>query len=334
VTAAGARGARDHRTRNPQHTRASDVPDDRREDHTVTVDMFAMQAFTGLSIFTILMLMALGLAIVFGLMGVINMAHGELMAMGAYTSYGTALFFQKFIPSLMDIYVFVGIVLAFFVTSAFGFLLERGLIRFLYRRPLDTLLATWGLSLILQQVFRQFIDAKEVEVPTVSWLKGAWQVTEGIALPLSRLFIIVLAIVTAAVVYMILFRTRAGLRIRAVTQNRVMAGAAGIDTSRVDALSFAFGCGLAGIAGSSFTMLASTGPTTGQQYIVDTFIVVVFGGVESLLGTISSAFLIGQMQSWFEFGLGGSMARASILALVIAVLYFRPNGLFAAKVRR
>jgi urea transport system permease protein len=300
----------------------------------MTLDAFALQAFTGLSIFTILMLMALGLAIVFGLMGVINMAHGELMAMGAYTTYFTANLFKAYAPGAMGLYVFVGIVLAFIVTAAFGALLERGLIRFLYRRPLDTLLATWGVSLILQQTYRQFIDSREVEVPTVSWLQGAWQLSEGIALPLSRLFIIGLAIVTATLVYLFLFRTRWGLRIRAVTQNRAMAGAAGIDTRKVDAFTFALGCGLAGIAGSSFTMLASTSPQTGQQYIVDTFIVVVFGGVESLLGTISSAFLIGQMQSWFEYGIGGSMARACILGLVIVVLYFRPNGLFSTKVRR
>jgi urea transport system permease protein len=296
--------------------------------------MITMQAFTGLSLFTILTLMALGLAIVFGLMGVINMAHGELMAMGAYTTYFTSLFFASFLPSLYGIYFLVGIVLAFGVTFAFGWALERGLIRYLYKRPLDTMLATWGLSLILQQLFRQFINAKEVEVTTVPWLKGAWQVTPNIALPLSRIFIIVLAVVTAAGVYAFLFHTRWGLRIRAVTQNRAMAGAAGINTERVDAFTFALGCGLAGIAGSSFTMLASTGPTTGQAYIVDTFIVVVFGGVESLIGTIASAFMIGQMQSWFEYSMGGSMARASILLLVILVLYFRPNGLFAAKVRR
>jgi urea transport system permease protein len=300
----------------------------------MTLDMFAMQAFTGLSIFTILMLMALGLAIVFGLMGVINMAHGELMAMGAYTSYGTAYFFQHFLPEWMDAYIFVGIALAFVVTSIFGYLLERGLIRFLYQRPLDTLLATWGVSLILQQCYRQFINPREVEVPTVSWLRGAWQVTEGVSLPLSRIFIICLAIVTAVLVYLLLYRTRSGILIRAVTQNRSMAGAAGINTKHVDAYTFALGCGLAGIAGSSFTMLASTGPTTGQQYIVDTFIVVVFGGVESLIGTAASAFIIGQLQSWFEFGMSGSMARASILVLVIVVLYFRPNGLFATKVRR
>jgi urea transport system permease protein len=300
----------------------------------MNVDMLAMQAFTGLSIFTILMLMALGLAIVFGLMGVINMAHGELMAMGAYCSYGTAVFFQAYLPGQMDVYIFVGIALAFVVTSLFGFLLEWCLIRFLYHRPLDTLLATWGISLILQQIFRQFINPREVEVPTVSWLKGAVQMTEGVSLPASRIFIVALALVTAVLVYLLLFKTRWGIRIRAVTQNRAMAGAAGINTKKVDAFTFALGCGLAGIAGSSFTMLASTGPTTGQQYIVDTFIVVVFGGVESLLGTISSAFIIGQMQSWFEYGMSGSMARASILVLVIVVLYFRPNGLFATKVRR
>jgi len=300
----------------------------------MNLDMLAMQAFTGLSIFTILMLMALGLAIVFGLMGVINMAHGELMAMGAYCSYGTAVLFEAYFPRLMNYYIFVGIALAFVVTSLFGYLLERSLIRFLYKRPLDTLLATWGVSLVLQQLYRQLINPREVEVPTVAWLQGAWQATEGVSFPLSRIFIIGLAIVTAILVYLLLFKTRWGLRIRAVTQNRQMAGAAGINTTKVDAYTFALGCGLAGIAGSSFTMLASTGPTTGQQYIVDTFITVVFGGVESLLGTIFSAFIIGQMQSWFEYGMSGSMARASILLLVIVVLYFRPNGLFATKVRR
>jgi urea transport system permease protein len=300
----------------------------------MNLDMFAMQAFTGLSVFTILMLMAMGLAIVFGLMGVINMAHGELMAMGAYTTYGVSILFETYFPNAMGVYFLIGIVLAFFVTFVFGYLLERGLIRFLYQRPLDTMLATWGLSLILQQIYRQFISPKEVEVPTVAWLQGAWQMTETLSFPLSRIFIIGLAIVTSAMVYWLLFRTRWGLRIRAVTQNRAISGAVGINTERVDAFTFALGCGLAGIAGSSFTMLASTGPVTGQAYIVDTFIVVVFGGVESLLGTIASAFLIGQMQSWFEYFMSGSMARASILLLVIVVLYFRPNGLFATKVRR
>jgi len=300
----------------------------------MSFDAFVMQSFTGLSIFTVLMLMALGLTIIFGLMGVINMAHGEFMALGAYCTYATAKFFQAFLPSLMDGFVFVGIVLAFIVTSAVGYLLERGLIRHLYHRPLDTLLATWGVSLIMQQLFLQFINPREVEVPTVSWLQGAVNISEGVALPLSRLFIICLAIFTLLFVFYLLYRTDWGISIRAVTQNRAIASAVGINTQKVDATTFAVGSGLAGIAGSVFTMLASTGPTTGQAYIVDTFIVVVFGGVESLFGTVLSAFIIGQMQSWLEFGLSGSMARAAILAAVITVLFFRPNGLFSQKVRR
>jgi urea transport system permease protein len=302
----------------------------------MTLETFAMQAFNGLSLFTILVLMALGLAIVFGLMGVINMAHGELMALGAYMTYATSLFFTRFLPGFENVYFLVGIGVAFAVTFLFGILLERGLIRFLYKRPLDTMLATWGVSLVMQQGFRQIFGPKEVGVPTVSWLQGAWTPAffPGASFPLSRIFIIGLAVVVGVALYLLLFRTLWGLRIRAVTQNRAMSGAAGINTARVDAMTFALGCGLAGIAGSSFTMLASTGPVTGQLYIVDTFIVVVFGGVESLLGTFLSAFIIGQAQSTFEYFMTGSMAKASILLLVIVALYFRPNGLFASKVRR
>ena len=302
----------------------------------MTPEILAMQAFNGLSLFTILVLMALGLAIVFGLMGVINMAHGELMAMGAYTTYATSLLFERYMPELFGVYFLVGVVLAFAVTFAFGYAMERGLIRFLYKRPLDTMLATWGLSLVLQQVFRHMFGPKEVGVPTVSWLQGGWTPSfmPGASFPQSRIFIVCLALLVSFGVYLLLFKTRWGLRIRAVTQNRAMSGAAGINTERVDAWTFALGCGLAGIAGSSFTMLASTGPVTGQQYVVDTFIVVVFGGVESLLGTLLSAFIIGELQSTFEFLMTGSMAKASILLLVIVALYFRPNGLFASKMRR
>jgi urea transport system permease protein len=300
----------------------------------MSFNTFVMQAFGGLSLFTVLALMALGLAIVFGLMGVINMAHGEIMVLGAYTTYLTSIVFEKYLPSLMGMYFLVGVVAAFVVTFAFGMLLELVMIRYLYTRPLDTMLATWGLSLILQQVYRQVFGATDVSVPTVSWLQGAWLASEGIELPLSRIFILFLTLFVAVAVYIFLFRSRWGLRIRAVTQNRTMAGAAGINTARVDVVTFALGCGLAGIAGAAFTMLASTGPGAGQQYVVDTFIVVVFGGIESLLGTFLSAFMIGEMQSMFEFALSGSMAKVTILTLVIVVLYFRPNGLFAVKVRR
>jgi urea transport system permease protein len=300
----------------------------------MTLDTFLTQVFNGLSLFTVLALMAIGLAIVFGLMGVINMAHGELMALGAYMTYLTSIVFARYLPSLMGAYFIVGIVVAFLVTGAVGFVLERAMIRFLYHRPLDTMLATWGLSLVLQQLYRQVFGPIDVSVPTVTWLQGAWNPTPGMAIPLSRIFIIGLTLAVALAVYLFLFRSRWGLRIRSVMQNRAIAGAAGINTERVDAVTFAVGCGLAGIAGSALTMLASTGPVTGQQYIVDTFIVVVFGGVESLVGTFLSAFSIGQLQSMFELFLSGSMAKAAILLLVIVALYFRPNGLFALKVRR
>ncbi len=299
----------------------------------MSIDIFAMQVFNGLSLFTILLLMALGLAIVFGLMGVINMAHGEVMALGAYATYLTAHFFERHLPSLMTWYLFAAIMVAFLVTFAFGYVLERGFIRFFYNRPLDTLLATWGLSLILQQTYRSVFGAQEVSVPLTSWLTGAWEPTAGIQLPLNRLFILGLTLAVTFGVYLILFKTRAGLRARAVTQNRAMSSAVGIDTGRVDALTFALGSGLAGIAGAVFTMIGSINPGSGQLYIVDSFIVVVFGGVASLLGTAVSAFAIAQSQTTLEYLMSGSMAKVSILLIVIVVLYLRPNGLFSSKVR-
>lgn len=300
----------------------------------MTFDVFVMQAFSGISLFTILVLMALGLAIIFGLMGVINMAHGEIMALGAYVTYLTANAFEKYLPSLMSIYVFFAIAFAFLATFAFGWLLERSFIRFLYNRPLDTLLATWGLSLVLQQTYRSVFGAQEVSVSMTSWLDGAWEPVSGIQLPLNRLFIVGLTLLVSVVLYLALYRTRWGLNVRAVTQNRAMSGAAGINTNRVDAMTFAVGSGLAGIAGSVFTMIGSTNPLTGQLYIVDSFIVVVFGGVQTLLGTFMSAFVLSQAQTMLEFTLSGSMARVCILLLVVVVLYFRPNGLFASKVRQ
>ena len=300
----------------------------------MTFDIAVMQIFNGISLFTILVLMALGLAIVFGLMGVINMAHGELMALGAYVTYMVAYVFERHLPSLMGVYIFFAIFLAFIVTFIFGWILERGFIRFLYNRPLDTLLATWGLSLVLQQSYRSIFGAQEVSVPMTKWLTGAWDVTENIQIPLNRLFIVGLTILVSFGVYYFLYRTRWGLRIRAVTQNRSMSGAAGINTNRVDALTFAVGSGLAGIAGAVFTMIGSTNPMTGQLYIVDSFIVVVFGGVASLLGTFVSGFAIAQAQTTMEFLLSGAMAKVAILLMVVVMLYFRPNGLFAARVRQ
>ena len=296
-------------------------------------DIFVMQLFNGISSFTILLLMALGLAIVFGLMGVINMAHGELMALGAYVTYLTARFFESYLPGFMGIYLFIAIAISFGATFAFGYLLERVFIRYFYDRPLDTLLATWGLSLILQQVYRSVFGAQEVSSPLTSWLSGAWDPVQGIQLPLNRIFIMALTALVAVTVWIILYRTRWGLRARAVTQNRKMSSAVGIDTNRVDALTFALGSGLAGIAGAVFTMIGSTNPGTGQLYIVDSFIVVVFGGISSLLGTAASGFVIAQSQTTLEYLMSGSMAKVLIMVALVVVLYFRPSGLFVSKVR-
>ncbi|MBX3612472.1 MAG: urea ABC transporter permease subunit UrtB [Burkholderiaceae bacterium] len=292
-----------------------------------------MQLFGGISFATILLLMALGLAIVFGLMGVINMAHGEIMALGAYATFIVAHVFERYLPGAMHFYLLCAIPVAFLVTFAFGIALEWGVIRWFYNRPLDTLLATWGISLIMQQAFRTIFGAQEVTVPLTSWLDGAWEPVAGIQLPLNRIFIIVLTILVALGVYLLFFKTRAGLRARAVTQNRAIAEAVGIDTRRVDMFTFALGSGLAGIAGAVFTMIGSTNPSTGQLYIVDSFIVVVFGGVASILGTAASSFLIAQIQTTFEYLTTGSYAKVIQMLIVVLILYFRPSGLFTPKVR-
>ncbi len=293
-----------------------------------------MQAFDGLSLFSVLLLMALGLAIVFGLMGVINMAHGELMTLGAYATFLTARGFAAWAPHWMGLYLIAAIPIAFAASFVMGYVLERGFIQFFYRRPLDTLLATWGLSLIMQQAYRSIFGAGEVSVPLPQWLNGPVNLSASIQIPLNKIFIIGLATVVTLGVYLLLTRTRVGLRIRAVTQNRAMSAAIGINTRRVDAMTFAFGSGLAGVAGAVFTLIGSTNPGTGQMYIVNAFIVVVFGGVQSILGTILSAFTIAQSQSWLEYFLSGSMAKMTMLAIVIVVLYFRPTGLFSDKIRR
>lgn len=299
----------------------------------MTLDIFAMQLFSGISFATILLLMSLGLAIVFGLMGVINMAHGELMALGAYATFLVARFFETNLPEMMGIYILCAIPFAFVVTFVFGMLLERGVVRWFYSRPLDTLLATWGVSLIMQQSYRTIFGAQEVTLPLTSWLTGAWEPVAGIQLPLNRIFIIALTVAVAVGVYLLFYKTRAGLRARAVTQNRAIAQTVGIDTRRVDMLTFALGSGLAGIAGAVFTMIGSTNPSTGQLYIVDSFIVVVFGGVSSILGTAASSFLIAQIQTSFEYLTTGSYGKVILMLIVVTILYFRPSGLFTSKVR-
>lgn len=296
--------------------------------------IFAMQGFAGLILFSVFLLMALGLAIIFGQMGVINMAHGEFMILGAYVTYLTSNLFAEYAPGLFDGYFFIAIVLAFLASALLGMLVEWSMIRFLYQRPLDTLLATWGLSLVLQQAYRSIFGAREVGVVIPDWLTGSYPVTDIVELPVSGIFVMVLAVGVTLAVALLMFRSRWGCQVRAVVQNRPMAGAVGINTARVDRLTFALGCGIAGIAGSAFTMIGSTGPSSGQLYIVDTFLVVVFGGAASLLGTVASAFGISQAQSTLEFFLGGSMAKVLTLMVVVLILMVRPQGLFALKVRR
>ena len=296
--------------------------------------IFAMQGFAGLILFSVFVLMALGLAIIFGQMGVINMAHGEFMILGAYTTFLCSRLVHDFAPWLFGVYFYVAIVLAFCVSGAFGMFVEWALIRHLYKRPLDTLLATWGLSLIMQQAFRSVFGAREVGVDLPDWMMGSASVSETIQVPINGLIVIAVTLLVTAGVYVLLFRSGWGKRVRAVTQNRAMAGAVGIDTERVDRATFGIGCGIAGIAGAAFTMMGSTSPTAGQLYIVDTFLIVVFGGAQSILGTIASAFTISQTRSTLEFFLTGSMAQVIVLLAVVGILMIRPQGLFTLKVRR
>jgi urea transport system permease protein len=293
-----------------------------------------MQGFAGLSLFSVLLLMGLGLAVIFGQMGVINMAHGEFMTIGAYTIYMFSQIADNFWHGFTPFYFPLAIAAAFVIAFIAGWLAEWALIRHLYRRPLDTLLATWGLSLGMQQVFRSTFGPKEVSPTLPDWLMGSWSPAQGLDIPINGLFVMSLAVVMTGGLLLALYRSRWGLRVRATVANRPMANATGIDTRKTDRLTFAIGCGMAGVAGAAFTAIGSTGPTSGSLYIVDSFLVVTFGGAASLLGTVASAFGIAQMQSISEFFMTGSSARVVTLLTIVIVLMLRPQGLFAAKVRR
>tara|TARA_X000000368_G_scaffold82141_1_gene62052 strand:- start:1114 stop:2052 length:939 start_codon:yes stop_codon:yes gene_type:complete len=294
----------------------------------------AMQGFAGLILFSVFVLMGLGLAIIFGQLGVINMAHGEFMMMGMYITYIMQLLFIEFAPGLMNIYFFIAMAVAFIFTAIMGGCVEFLVVRHLYRRPLDTLLATWGISLILQQSIRVVFGTREVGVVKPEWMMGSVAVTDMIDIQIYGLVVMAITIALTIVVMYLMLRSVWGKHVRAVVQNREMAGAVGINTARTDRTTFAVGCGIAGIAGSAFTMISSTAPDAGQHYIVDTFLVVVFGGAGSLLGTVASAFAISQTQSTLEFFITGSMAKVWTLLIVIGILMVRPQGLFAVKIRR
>ncbi len=292
--------------------------------------------FNGLSLASILLIMSLGLAITFGLMGIINMAHGEMLMLGSYTAYVVQEIFASRFSGHQDYYFFVALPLSLVVVGCVGLLLERGVLRFLYGRPLESLLATWGIGMVLQQGARLYFgDQTSVNSPT--WFRGGWEVMPGLIFPYSRIFIIVLSLFCLLVVYLLLYRSDAGLRVRAVMQNRDMAACMGIATRRVDAFTFALGTALAGLAGCALSLIGTVDPEVGKTYIVDSFMVVVLGGVGKLLGTVLASFGIGMSNKILEPAIGGTAAaiyaKVGILALVIFFLQLRPTGLFPAKER-
>jgi urea transport system permease protein len=288
------------------------------------------QLFNGLSLSSILLLIALGLSITFGIMGVINFAHGEFLMIGAYTAY----VMQRLSSGdQMGIYFLLSLPAAFVVAFLLGLVVEKFLIRFLYGRPYESILATWGLSLILQQGARSIFGANNVEVTAPHWLQGGIQLLAGFQLPYSRIFILSLAVLAVIGMYSYVNYSPSGRRMRAVMQNRDMSACMGIKTRTVDAFTFAIGSGIAGVAGCAVSLLGSIGPSTGQNYIVDAFMVVVLGGIGSLSGTIAGALMIGLTNPLFEYVTTSSMGKVIVFTLVIIFLQWKPSGLFSLKTR-
>jgi len=289
--------------------------------------------FSGVSLASILLLAALGLAITYGLMGVINMAHGELMMIGAYATYVVQNYFRSHYPELFDWYPLLAIPVAFFASALIGIVIERSVIRFLYGRTLETLLSTWGISLILIQATRTIFGAQNVAVENPVWLSGGLMATPNLVLPYNRIAIIAFAMGVLLLVWLLLTRTRLGLYVRAVTQNRSMAGCLGISTPKIDMLAFGLGSGVAGLAGCALSQVGNVGPALGQGYIVDSFMVVVLGGVGQLAGTAWAALGLGVFNKILEAWSGAVLAKISILVFIIFFIQRRPQGLFALKGR-
>jgi urea transport system permease protein len=287
--------------------------------------------FAGISLGSILLLAALGLAITYGLMGVINMAHGELIMIGAYTTYLVQVFFRK--TPYFDWYLLAAVPASFVVSAAVGMLLERVVIRWLYGRPLETLLATWGISLMLIQSVRTLFGAQNVQVENPDFMSGGIQAFAGVVMPWSRIYIIVFAGLVLFAMYLLLTKTRLGLFIRGVTQNRDMASCVGVPTGRVDMWAFGLGSGIAGLAGCALSQLGNVGPDLGQGYIVDSFMVVVFGGVGQLAGTVYAALTLGFANKFLEAMSGAVIAKIVVLVFIIFFIQRRPQGLFAVKGR-
>ncbi|MBL8327801.1 MAG: urea ABC transporter permease subunit UrtB [Rubrivivax sp.] len=289
--------------------------------------------FTGVSLGSILLLVALGLAITYGLMGVINMAHGELMMIGAYATYVVQNLFRSYFPGVFDAYVLAAIPVSFLTAALVGAALERSVIRWLYGRPLETLLATWGISLILMQAVRSIFGAQNVAVENPSWLSGGVQVLPNLTLPYNRIAIIVFAALVLLGMALLISRTRLGLFVRGVTQNRRMAACMGVNTARVDTYAFALGAGIAGLAGCALSQVGNVGPDLGQGYIVDSFMVVVLGGVGQLAGTVYAALGLGIISKLLEGWQGAVLAKIMVLVLIVIFIQKRPQGLFALKGR-
>ncbi|MDA8450521.1 urea ABC transporter permease subunit UrtB [Acidovorax sp. NCPPB 3859] len=289
--------------------------------------------FSGLSLGSILLLVALGLAITYGLMGVINMAHGELMMIGAYATYVMQGLFQKYLPGAFDWYLVAAVPVAFLASALMGAVLERGVIRFLYGRPLETLLATWGISLVLQQLVRSVFGAQNVGVENPAWMSGGVQVLENLQLPWNRLVIVAFAFAVLGGVAFLIGRTRLGLFVRGVTQNRPIASCMGVNTARVDTYAFALGSGIAGLAGCALSQVGNVGPDLGQGYIVDSFMVVVLGGVGQLAGTVYAALGLGVLNKFLEGWTGAVLAKIAVLVFIIVFIQKRPQGIFAVKGR-
>jgi urea transport system permease protein len=289
--------------------------------------------FSGLSLGSVLLLAALGLAITFGLMGIINMAHGEMLMLGAYTTYVMQTFFRAYLPQLLDWYLIAAIPAAFLVAALIGIALERSVIRFLYGRPLETLLTTWGISLILIQFVRMLFGAQNVEVANPSWMSGGFDLGADVVLPYNRIAIIFFAAFVVFLMWLFLARTRLGLYVRAVTQNRTMADCMGIPTPRVDWLTFGLGSGIAGLGGVALSQIGNVGPDLGQSYIVDSFMVVVLGGVGQLAGTIIAAVGLGEINKFLEPFAGAVLGKIFVLILIILFIQKRPQGMFALKGR-
>ena len=287
----------------------------------------------GVSLGSVLLLAAIGLAITFGVMGIINMAHGEMVMLGAYTTYVVQMTFREYLPGGIDWALLVAIPAAFAVSALVGIAMERGIIRFLYGRPLETLLATWGISLVLQQAVRSVFGPTNMQVSSPAWMSGAIDLAGGVVLTYNRIWIVVFALLVFGLLILIQRRTFFGLQMRAVTQNRRMARSMGIRSGWVDALTFGLGSGIAGMAGVALSQIDNVSPNLGQSYIVDSFMVVVFGGVGNLWGTLVGAFGLGIINKFLEPYAGAVLGKIFVLVAIVLFIQWRPRGLFALKGR-